>query len=620
MPAQYAIGIDLGTTNSVLAYARLGEDPAAAPALPIPQLVAAGTVEERNILPSFLYLATDAGARQRGVDLPWKRGGAITSWGISPRSKRRTSPRRTVAGAKSLARHTRVDRHAPILPLNAPADVAKVSPVEAARATSSTSSPPGTRAHPEAPIDDQQVVLTVPASFDAAARELTREAALAAGLPAESILLEEPQAALYAWLADKGDQWRQQLKVGDTLLVCDVGGGTTDFTLIGVTEEDGELALRRIAVGSHTLVGGDNMDLALAHCATTAFAAKGVNLNPWQSVSLWHACRTAKETLLAEKGPKKHPVAVLGRGSKVIGGTVKIDLTSDAVRELLLDGFFPAVRSTDARSAAAPAASAKSACPTRSDTAITRHLARFLASSAGSLRTAQACPPDPHPLQRRRLQGRRLPRAAPRRHCSWFKKAGDPPRAPANHDLDFAVARGAAYYGAAKRGRGVRIRGGRPAPTTSASKPPASAVPGAPPPSRPCASSHSAWRKAPRSTSPAQRDRPGRRRAGHLPLLRLRHPQTRQARRPPRPTPGRELKKPTAWKPTSPSSKDRRRLRPRQIPIQDHRAGRLRTLVRKPKRPTMETRIQRPGGLRRSGPAPRTPVVRTGGRLAYNLA
>src|SRR5438105_3352536 len=235
---QYSIGIDLGTTNSVLAFARLGEDHAKVEIVPIPQLVAAGTLEARNMLPSFLYLGTEQEKSGGTLDVP-------------------------------------------------------------------------------------------------------REAAVLAGLPDDLVLLEEPQAALYAWLTDMGDRWRKQLKIGDTLLVCDVGGGTTDLTLIGVTEENGELSLRRIAVGNHTLVGGDNMDLALAHFATTAFKQKGVELNPWQSVSLWHACRAAKETLLAEKGPKKHPVAVLGRGSKPVGGTGSADLEGDEVRKRLADGFSP---------------------------------------------------------------------------------------------------------------------------------------------------------------------------------------------------------------------------------------------------------------------------------------
>ena len=251
-------------------------------------------------------------------------------------------PTRTVVAAKSWLCYSHVDRHQPILPYGASAEVAKTSPVAASRRYLQHLVAAWEAAHPDAPMREQLVVLTVPASFDASGRELTREAAIAAGLPESLVLLEEPQAAVYAWLADRGDRWRRELKVGDTLLVCDVGGGTTDLTLIGVTEEEGELGLRRIAVGNHILVGGDNMDLALAHQVAGAFKGKGIELDPWQSVALWHSCRAAKEAIFAEGGPKKHPVTILGRGSRLIGGTVSVDLDRKAASTLLLDGFFPA--------------------------------------------------------------------------------------------------------------------------------------------------------------------------------------------------------------------------------------------------------------------------------------
>jgi hypothetical protein len=467
MPAQFAIGIDLGTTNSVLAYARLGADHPAVELLPIPQLVSASTVEPQNVLPSFLYLAPEQEAKSGAYDVPWekKRDYAV---GALARKQAADVPTRTVVAAKSWLAHSRVDRHQPILPWNAPPDVAKVSPVEASRRYLRHLVDAWQAAHPDAPMAEQQVVLTVPASFDAAARDLTREAALEAGLPQDVILLEEPQAALYAWLADTGERWRRVLKLGDTLLVADVGGGTTDFTLIGVTEEHGELALRRIAVGSHTLVGGDNMDLALAHHATTAFAAKGVNLDPWQSVALWHACRNAKEALLAEKGPKKHPVAVLGRGSKLIGGTVSVDLDREAVRDLLVNGFFPAVSLDERPERRRVSGFREIGLPFEADTAVTRHLAAFLAVNAadggegGGGEGGGGNPVRPTHLL---FNGGVFKSAAFRERLSevlggWFKKAGAPQVLEGNHDLDYAVARGAAYYGAAKRGRGVRIRGG----------------------------------------------------------------------------------------------------------------------------------------------------------------
>lgn len=455
MGAKYAIGIDLGTTNSALAYAPLDAEQPRVELLPIAQLAAPGTIEERTLLPSFLYLGTDADAKAKNFDLPWERKREFAVGEIA-RRQAAEAPTRTVAAAKSWLAHSRVDRRQPILPWNAPADVPKVSPVEAATRYLRHIAAAWHAKFPEAPLAEQHVVLTAPASFDAAARELTREAALAAGLPENLVLLEEPQAAVYAWLADTGDRWRRQLKLGDVLLVCDVGGGTTDFTLVAVTEEDGELALRRMAVGNHILVGGDNMDLALAHFAAGEFGAKGVQLDPWQSVALWHSCRSAKETLLAAGGPQKHPISVLGRGSKLIKGTVSVEVDRDAAAQLLVEGFFPTC-AADASPAHRRASGFKEiGLPFETDTAITRHLAAFLRSHGDGQTSARPT----HVL----FNGGVFKSVALRERlfevvAGWF--AGQSPQGLAgNEDLDYAVARGAAYYGFAKHGKGIRIRGG----------------------------------------------------------------------------------------------------------------------------------------------------------------
>jgi hypothetical protein len=336
--------------------------------------------------------------------------------------------------------------------------VAKTSPVAASRRYLEHLVAAWEAAFPDAPVREQHVVLTVPASFDASGRELTREAAITAGLPDHLVLLEEPQAAVYAWLADRGERWRRELKVGDTLLVCDVGGGTTDLTLIGVTEEEGELSLRRIAVGNHILVGGDNMDLALAHLLSAAFEEKGTTLDPWQSVSLWHACRTAKETLFSEGGPKKHPVTVLGRSSKLIGGTVSVDLDRKSAAAFLLDGFFPECALTDQPARRRSSGFRELGLPFESDTAITRHLAAFL-TAHGEAKSGPIRPTyilfNGGVFKADMLRERLLQVAG-----SWFGAKAAPKSLEGNRDLDLAVARGAAYYGLAKQGRGVRIRGG----------------------------------------------------------------------------------------------------------------------------------------------------------------
>ncbi len=352
MPAKYVIGIDLGTTNSVLCFTPLEADQPRLELLPIPQLVATATIEPRTMLPSFLYLAAGHERGGGALDLPWA---ADRDFAVGELARRQgaEAPDRTVAAAKSWLCHSRVDRRQPILPWNAPAEVPKISPVTASQRYLEHLVEAWEAAHPDAPVAEQLVVLTVPASFDASARELTREAALAAGLPSDLVLLEEPQAAVYAWLATTGERWRRRLSVGDTLLVCDVGGGTTDLTLVGAAEEQGELVLRRIAVGNHLLVGGDNMDLALAHYVAGRFAEKGVELDPWQSVALWHSCRAAKEALLTPAGPETHNVSVLGRGRKLIGGTVSVPVDRRE-RERTFGGWlFPALPADRPAAAAA---------------------------------------------------------------------------------------------------------------------------------------------------------------------------------------------------------------------------------------------------------------------------
>lgn len=458
MSPQYCVGIDLGTTNCVLAYVSLEAETAEdIQLLPIPQLVAANTMEAATSLPSFLFLAAEAEAKGGALDVPWEKMRKFAV-GQFARSQAAEAPQRTVAAAKSWLCHSRVDRRQSILPWNAPAEVSKVSPVTATRNFLQHLVAAWHQAMPDAPITDQQVVLTVPASFDAVARELTREAALEAGLPDDVILLEEPQAALYSWLAAVGDRWRKTLHVGDTVLVTDVGGGTTDFTLIRVAEQVGDLVLQRIAVGNHLLVGGDNMDLALAHHVAQHFARKKVKLDPWQSVSLWHACRAAKEQLLADDGPQKQPISVLGRGSKLVGGTVSVEVDRKTVAELLVDGFLPVCKPVEQPQRQRVSGFQEIGLPYESDTAITRHLAQFLSAHSEAEQPSLVKPT--HVLcnggvfKSEVLQARLLEVLS-----KWCGKRR-PGLLPGAMDLDHAVARGAAYYGWSKQHGGVRIRGG----------------------------------------------------------------------------------------------------------------------------------------------------------------
>jgi molecular chaperone DnaK (HSP70) len=279
----YAIGIDLGTTHSALAYVDLAASDGEATVhgvLQVPQLTAPGNVESEPLLPSFLYLPHAEEFAAGALALPWSGEGRDIA-GELARSRGATTPIRLVASAKSWLCHPGVDRRAQILPHDAPAEVERVSPLTASIRYLEHLRDAWNHAHPEAPLAEQDVTITIPASFDPAARELTVEAAKAAGYGAPT-LLEEPQSALYSWIQASGGAWRKQVRPGDILLVVDVGGGTSDFSLIAVLEREGNLELHRVAVGDHILLGGDNMDLALAHVVARKLAAAGTTLDAWQ--------------------------------------------------------------------------------------------------------------------------------------------------------------------------------------------------------------------------------------------------------------------------------------------------------------------------------------------------
>lgn len=452
---QYVIGIDLGTTNSVLAYAPLDAEEPAIELLPIPQLVAAGTVESHTTLPSFLYLATDEERESGAYDLPWAKGRDFAV-GRLARNQAAELPDRTVGAAKSWLCHSRVNRHAPILPWGASEEIPKISPVTASQRYLEHLIAAWEHQFPDAPIPEQQVVLTVPASFDASARELTREAAINAGLPDDLVLLEEPQSAVYCWLGETGERWRKLLKVDDHLLVTDIGGGTTDLSLITVVDEGGDLILKRLAVGDHLLVGGDNMDLSLAHHAAELFKKKGLDLDPWQSVSLWHSSRAAKETLMDPEGPDQHTISVLGRGSKLIGGTVSVEVKKSAAQKLLMDGYFPSCEITDQPARQRASGFQEIGLPFESDAAVTRHLAAFLSAHGGDRPARPTQVLFNGGVFKSEAFANRLMKVM----SGWFGKDEAPKVLEGARDLDHAVARGAAFYGWSKQKGGIRIRGG----------------------------------------------------------------------------------------------------------------------------------------------------------------
>ena len=466
MPS-FVVGIDLGTTNSALAYASAENPGESAPVrlFHVPQLVNPGEVAEADLLPSSLYIPGPSEFPPGSLALPWNENPPYIV-GRLARSRGVENASRLVGSAKSWLSNQSADPTEPLLPLAAPEGIAKVSPVAASTEYLAHLRHAWDRAHPAEPLVEQSVLITVPASFDAAARELTQRAARDAGYR-DVTILEEPQAAFYAWI-ERNANWREQVKPGDLILVVDIGGGTTDFTLIAVTEQGGELQLERVAVGEHLLLGGDNMDLALARHAEQQFSAGGRKLDALQFHSLWQQCRAAKETLLAASASPsgEQALTILGRGSGIVGGTLRGKIAAEEVRALLLEGFFPAVPADAAPQKQRRAALLEVGLNYAADPAVTKHLAQFLRLAAANTGDGFARPT--HLL----LNGGVLQAAAIEERIfavlnSWLTSAGAPPvtelvNPSKQADLMHSVAFGAAYYGLARTGKGVRIRGGVP--------------------------------------------------------------------------------------------------------------------------------------------------------------
>jgi len=466
---RYAVGIDLGTTHSVLSYVDLETsegDEVVQQVLPVPQLTSAGTIEDRPVLPSFLYLPHPDELTPADLALPWAETIPYAAGELARNLGART-PIRLVSSAKSWLCHPGVDRREGLLPGDAPEEIERISPLTASVRYLEHLRDAWNYQFPDHPLHRQALTLTVPASFDPAARELTAEAAEQAGLD-NLVLLEEPQAALYSWVQSTDGQWREQVQVGDLILVVDVGGGTTDLSLIAVTERDGALELNRIAVGEHILLGGDNMDLALAHVVRAKLAADGKKLEPWQLQALTHGCRSAKETLLADPDSGPVPVVVPSRGSKLVGGTLRTELTFEEVSRTLVEGFFPVV-AADARPATrSRGALTRLGLPYAQDAAVTRHLAAFLGRQVGAAEDLEGFQREGEFLRPTRilLNGGVFKAGILSERMlgvvnGWLETENAPAaRLLEGANLDLAVARGAAYYGHARRGRGVRIRGG----------------------------------------------------------------------------------------------------------------------------------------------------------------
>ena len=469
---QYLVSIDLGTTNSVLAYAAPGGD---VQLFEVEQLTAPGQVGSAALLPSSRYHPAAGELAAGELQLPWPepRVADAPQGAVIGRLARQLGgqvPGRLVSSAKSWLSHPGVDRMAPILPWGANDDVARVSPVAASASYLAHLRAAWNTRFPDAPLERQQVVLTIPASFDEGARALTLEAARMAGLPALR-LLEEPQAALYDWLYRRRAALAQELAGVHLVLVADVGGGTTDFTLVKVEMAGGEPQLTRIGVGNYLILGGDNMDLALAHLAEQGLAAGGQDAAQPQRLSaarlaqLTERCRAAKETLLAPDAPQHVTVTLLGAGSKLIGGSRSVALRREDVERVVLDGFFP-LNEAQQPAQAKRGGIVEFGLPYASDPAITRHLAGFLRQHAAAAREALGLHddgklpiPDTLLLNGGVFRAAHLAERLAQTLAGW---RGAPLRMLHNDNPDVAVARGGVAYALGRQGLAPTIAGGSP--------------------------------------------------------------------------------------------------------------------------------------------------------------
>ena len=454
---RYLIGIDLGTTNTVVYYM---DTRAAAPTpqlFKITQVIAPGESRALDFLPSAVYIPDDNVFPPGAFALPWN-DRMDYAVGEFARSNAAREPDKSVISAKSWLCTESVDRRAPVLPPGRKHPDKQISPLEATRRILAHIRDAWNHAMAEndldALIEEQQVVVTVPASFDAVARELTVEAAKAANL--NVVLLEEPLAAFYAWLHRHDAAWREQLTPGDVILVCDIGGGTSDFSLIRAVDNDGNLELERVAVGRHILLGGDNMDLATAYnVAVKLQQERNLRLDQFQIMGMTYAARLAKEKILDAPTVTEQPLTVLGRGSSVIGGTVNTGITAAELKQIVVEGFFPPCLLNDR-----PLQSQQSGLRTfglryESDPGITRHLAEFISRHCHS----------PELLPNRVLFNGGVTKAAAVRARlletlrSWLREDAEILELSGT-DPDLAVAHGGCWYAMVRQGGGVRIKAG----------------------------------------------------------------------------------------------------------------------------------------------------------------
>ncbi len=465
--SRYVIGIDLGTTNCALCFVDTHQKPRRVETFRIAQWTDLNQFEQLETLPSFHYELSADEAKSVQWKLPWQHASSRTCVGVFARDAGQVHPGRRIASVKSWLSHDGVDRTADFLPWHGDADVTKMSPVEASSKYLHHLRTAWDHAHPDELLANQDVVITLPASFDEVARELTVVAAKRAGL-SRVFLIEEPQAAFYAWIDSQGENWHDRVSAGQMILVCDIGGGTSDFTLIRVQaagNESGRVQFHRVAVGNHLILGGDNLDLALAKYVEKKLTQEGngIPLSADQWDRLVQVARLAKEAMLSEHRPATYTLSLPAQGSKLIGGAIQVTLTTDEIDSVLLDGFFPDVAFGD-RPMMGQSGFREFGLPFVADPAVTRHLSSFLLDHRRSgLASDDATSEDrpawllfnggvlAAPLIRKRIADS---------IARWLRPLSDPSWTPeqlASLRLDLAVAQGAAYYAMVRRGEGVKI-------------------------------------------------------------------------------------------------------------------------------------------------------------------
>jgi hypothetical protein len=473
MNARFSLGIDLGTSNSAIAIADVETDQTRI--VEIAQILGPNQLGEAPTLASALYVPHNEEFPKGSFPLPWNDAGEPAIVGRFARDHGALVPDRLVTSAKSWLSNPHVDPKQKILPWRSDITEEKLSPLECSRRYLQHLRDAFLHAERaqgrDWDLSEGQIVLTVPASFDEVARSLTAEAARAAGL-GDVTLLEEPQAAFYAWTAKAGRAWRDLVAHGDIVLVCDIGGGTADFSLIAVTDVEGGLELERVSVGEHTLLGGDNMDLALAYTLQAKLEATGKTLDSWQFLALVHAASKAKTILFEDGSLAQAPIAVPSRGSSLLAKTVSTALDREMLEQVVLDGFFARTSIGDMPRETRTGGLQEFGLPYASDAVVSKHIARFLGRSLQNVKASEklanlvgARSGTDALIPTAVLFNGGVLKAAPIRArvldllASW--NGGQPVRELQGFEPDLAVALGAAIYGRHRAtGRGIRIKAG----------------------------------------------------------------------------------------------------------------------------------------------------------------